>query len=135
MSEEKVQQEKKEKVIKEVWIADDYVATARVKETIDYSEFTFMYKPMTVLQISVLTDAVMKSDTIVASTEEHAKIISTQVVEWSLQKPDGNAIDFTNVKDVLRLKSPIFNRIASIIKGDSNLPAEDMAALQDELKN
>lgn len=121
--------------VKTAYYANDYVEEGFIKETVALPQVKFKYKPLNIIQTSKLTDAVMKTETIVGATEATLKMLTKQLIDWDITKPDNEKVDFTKIEELKKVDPTIINKIAGTIRGDRKGPKQDVKDIKDELKN
>jgi hypothetical protein len=120
---------------KVVYYEDNYEESVVLPETEDMPEIKVTYRPLNMLQTSQLTDAVLVGETVAGAAMATMEMLTRHVVSWNIEKPDGQLVNHKDVKELTRLDPGVLQKISRLIRKDKSSPADDIAAVRQELKN
>ncbi len=120
---------------KVIFYEDDYTKVCVFKETDVLPKIVFTFKPLNMLQSSVLTDEIMKKPSVEHAAECNLRMIGRHIIKWNLEKPDGTPIDKDSVEDLRRVDPTVINMITRKIRMDKGTFEEDANLEKDEVKN
>jgi len=81
-----------------------------------HGEFRATYRPLSINQHSAVNrDLEQAGDNWERRNWVAARWIAKQVVSWNLTKPNGTAVDHTNVDEVMHMRPAIFTRLWNVI--------------------
>lgn len=97
------------------WIPDGYTQAVYFRELPGvHGDFRMRFRPLLIMQQAEIDRELQNAD-----YEKRqwiaARWISSQVVDWSLKKPGGETVSTTDVNDILRIRSTLFNRMWNAI--------------------
>lgn len=111
---------------------DSYIRTATIPENETLPQVKFTYKPLNMVQAAVLTDAIIKNNSVANIAKLSRELICKHVVDWDLYKMDGSKVEL--IPEELEKIDPILaNKIAANIRGDRN-DFEDINRMTNEEK-
>lgn len=117
-----------------VYLTDEYTVEHHVLAEDGLPEYTFVYKPINIIQSANLTDAIITAGNYANVAAANIEMIADHMVSWTLKKEDGSPIDCKNPVELGFMSPKIIDKLISVVRHDEGSVQADLD-LATQVKN